>query len=417
MKLVDTWVKRGTTLDDLKETIKMVNEKTHFETIDVSEISLTSLLDKNIVKMLRLKEDEDYLFTSSNPGPLEILMSLSQYGRLSADSEKRIKLSNPSVEEKTSELYKEFAASAKSMMTLNGVQYYLSNSFFNAESGSALMAPSVYRDAALVHNFSVGGTAKICYKEVDGVRKAFALLSSRYTPISQEFIFNILPFFEKEMGKIDVKHWEVNHFHTELRIEFPDYAEEISAMYSKAGKYIPGLIISTSDTGDCALRVKGFLRKDNSLFVFREVSRKHLGKFEIEKMTEKIQKSIFEKFTLIPQKMIELMEKDISPADLSTKESQMENVQKVKEYFNILLKETDIVSALGKKGKAQVKDMLFRNINPTTSYNLYDIVDLFMTVPESIVNMSKYSLTKLRQLVALAPFVDFDKKKDIEFSM
>lgn len=422
--LNDDWYVSGSDLETLKNIIEENNKYTKFIETNSKNISLISLLSKEIKEKLKLNMERDYVFKSNpDPHPFEILLVLSAYKTISAQSRKDISIYTPTKEMLNSPLYNEFKTN-KTMLSLDNENYFLSSGFFkNLErygiSGEFFTMPSFERDLSLTAAFANNKKATVCIKEFDGNKKAFALLSGKYTNINQSILFRIIDVFEKKMGKINVKSWEMSHFITNVYVEFPQYADDMNEVYKFKTKYIPGILISTSDTGDCALKIKGTLRKEHSKakIYFKEVSRKHIGDINIDKLIDEIEKGIFEKYTLIPDKMIELMSTDISPDDLSTEKARFENAETVKSYFDFLVKETQLVKSVGKKAKDTIKEALHNTIDDAYNYTLYDIVDTFMILPEATVGMSKYAIEKLRNCVAKAPFVDFSKCKKLKVEL
>lgn len=422
--LNDNWYVSGTDLETLKNVIEENDKYTKFIETNSKDISLISLLSKEIKEKLKLNTEKDYVFKSNpNPHPFEILLVLSAYKTISAQSRKDISIYTPTKEMLSSSLFSEFKV-VKTMMSLNGENYFLSSGFFkNLErygvSGEFYTTPSFERDLSLTATFANEKPAIVCVKEFDGNKKAFALLSGKYTNINQNVLFRIIDMFEKKMGTIDVKSWEMNHFITNVYVEFPQYADDMNEVYKFKTKYIPGILISTSDTGDCALKIRGTLRKEDTTakVYFKEISRKHIGNIDINKLMNEIEKGIFEKYTLIPDKMIELMSIDISPDDLSTENARFENTEIIKLYIDFLVKESQLVKAVGKKAKDTIKKALYDIIDDRHNYTLYDIVDEFMILPEVTIGLNGYALDKLRNCVAKAPFIDFNRCKKIKIEL
>lgn len=250
----------------------------------------------------------------------------------------------------------------------------------------------------------------VCRTE-ESTTKVFAIRSGKYAPIENSNIFRVLDCFDKTaVGKAEVVKWEINNSITRLYVKFPEKAREIASMYKTMNDFIPGLIIETSDIGDCAFRIIGCWYLKNSVFYSNDVSRRHSGDVDIAKILEDVKKSIFEQYTEVPEKMVSLLNTDLEDFSL-TKAQQKKRYEKFCKDISAYI---DLSGAVGKKVEMSMREQIVDEFVPDQPYTAYDVVLEFLQLPERIEGqIPQSSMRKLQKAVTKAVFFDFCQDDDI----
>lgn len=244
----------------------------------------------------------------------------------------------------------------------------------------------------------------VCRTE-ETTTKVFAIRSGKYAPIDSQNIFNVLDCFDKTtVGEAEVVKWEINNSITRLYVKFPEKAREIASMYKTMNDFVPGLIIETSDIGDCAFRIIGCWYLKNSVFYSNDVSRRHSGDVDIAKILEDVKKSIFEQYTEVPEKMVSLLSTDLEDFSL-TKAQQKKRYEKFCKDISAYI---DLSGAVGKKVEMSMREQIVDEFIPDQPYTAYDVVLAFLQLPERIEGqVPQSSMRKLQKAVTKAVFFDF----------
>jgi HKD family nuclease len=283
-------------------------------------------------------------------------------------------------------------------------------------SGEFLLTPKLARDLMVADRFKMdlGVTAIVRSTSDNKAKKIFTILSDKYTHINQLVLFDIIKQIEDagEMGECKCFRWEISNFFTKLYVEFPKKAEELSGLYGLSREMIPGIMITTSDTGDASFAVRGTWRAEgsNSLIVNSEVKRKHIGDIDIVKIIDDISKDIFAEYAKLPEALCELMAKDVTdPAwDLKTSAGIKANQTEIENTFKTVFKRIGVVKAIGKKTEKILRQAMMDEIDPSIRYTAYDICMLIMSLPERVVFMDKNKdIALLQKACGQAPFADY----------
>lgn len=222
-----------------------------------------------------------------------------------------------------------------------------------------------------------------------GYKKIEAVLSERYAIIPQILINDIMDEFS--MGyDLNMIYGEINDRISSCYLTFMDKTEEIKSMYD-IKEAEPGIYLATSDTGDCSVTAKAFFRFRKSIVIVGEVVRKHEGKVTKEEMVDSIINVLFPKFTIIPEKLLQLMSIDIDDPEAA--------IRKVLKYANL-------VKMIGKKNEVAVTKQLIDELNPALNYTAYDIARMILEIPERIINISIDAKSKLEN--GIIKSLDYD---------
>lgn len=257
-----------------------------------------------------------------------------------------------------------------------------------------------HRDAGYIAYMSnVPSSCKVLYREVDGAKKVFAVFASRYRVIPQYLLIKqLIKAFEVEMGEAVLKKYIVNHFDTEIFIEFPEKARDFQKVYSLPDQVTPGIRIHVSDTGDSSFIINGILRLKNAVVYIPDAryARAHTTNAEISDIAKEVEKIIFSEYTKIPERMVQLLQIDIpAPKAYSL-------IPKISKYC-------DIKGVIGKKLEEEWVDTIQNYFNMNASYTAYDVVMFFLHAATEIEEKkaSRDMISKIRTSFIKSAFFDF----------
>lgn len=387
--LRDGWSTNGTSIDEFREELKNLDRKTFFIEVNSSELTWFT------------KQDS---FPGADPDKIYFTTWKEDEGR------SRYMAASPDVLMRDCEdALKSELERGKNIIVLDGKAYFLSPTLIESVKarlnikGEPFSIQSPKRDEFISERFVKTPFNGIMAFRTDGkVNKAFAIHSDKYAQCSQEVLADIAETMEVDLGDMEVKGWNISNFFSEIRIEFPKKAEDISTLYGLPNVFTPGLLLCTSDTGDSSVTAVGTWSIDGKYShiaggVFR---RKHRGEIDVDRFVEKVQKEIFVEYTKVPETLAKLLTIDIPTAD-------------VKEVVEEVIKEIDFKSKqlLGKKRARTIEEDLVNEINPAISYTAYDIAVMMMTVPQRIIGegLNKTEFDNLSKAVLKGVFFDYEK--------
>jgi NTP pyrophosphatase (non-canonical NTP hydrolase) len=413
--LLDTMYRTGNTLEELKELVDAMNSVTTMrEKICTHDITLLSLYERTKMK------DHD-IMSSAIFDPMELPSYIK--GNLTTKRSKVKKLSPELVDEWEQN---RLAILYTNPDTYDEPEFFVTSGSFLQTSdrfgltGHAISTPSICRDAYLAEIFARRNVPNtMVVREIEGVKKAFTLLSDKYCHIDQNVLFEIIEYLEKDasVGKVKCHHWEVDNFITKLYVEFPEKAEEFQKLYKLPVNLVPGLLITTSDTGNSSFKFAGTWRLGNSISIASEYKRKHIGDVRGEDIKDEVAKKVFPEYAAIPDALCNLMTIEIEPElELTTTEEKEQNKATVDELIDELFHDLGMVKLLGKKLEKALKEKFKREFIGDIHYTAYDIAIQFMSLPERAVVIQNSGevknlrdLTSLQQAVLKVPFVNFEK--------
>lgn len=417
--LMDTFVMVGNDLNELRETIETMNKHTDFVKMKSGDIHLLSLIGEGIQSIKKeggTPEDKEviqslYLVPGALP-TAHLDLPLNDVIKAYLKPDTAMGLLDEWVDKtKLAIIYND---GKKSFYFTSGSALQTMDRF--GISGDCLLTPCIERDLLIAKRFEkdLGVTAIVRRSEDGRFKKIFSILSEKYAHIDQTVLFDIIKQIEDagEMGECKCFRWEVSNFFTKLYVEFPKKAEELSGLYGLKREMIPGIMITTSDTGDASFAVKGTWRAtgSNSLVVNSEVKRKHVGDVDITKIIDDMSKEIFAEYAKLPEAMCNLMMHDVTdPAwDLKTSAGIKANQAEIENTLKTVFKRLGIVKAIGKKTEKVLRQAMMDEIDPSLRYTAYDMCMLIMSLPERVVFMDKNKdISMLQKACGQAPFVDY----------
>ena len=406
MRTLETnWVVTGTSLEEFKKVLQEKEKSTVFNTCKSDELSLASVYEvtDEDFKVVRLYGNSSQAYSPFKEAPISIV--------------KKDDLRNAGA---TEELIREieeqkiFYFDANQNIVLVGdnldyVQFGLSGEFF--------AKPSLERDLAIAKAFQKKKPVTLICRKKNGVKKIFALRSGSYTPIPNDNIFEVLDAVNENnaLGEAKVVRWEINNRITRIWVKFPEVSKEINDIYCELDELVPGLMIETSDTGDCAFRVQECWYFGSADIHHTSISRKHSGDVDMTALLQKCESKIFSKFTKLPERLLDLLCLDLGVKAYDEK-SQKENKIRYEEYFTEISKHIGLVKAVGKKMEVAIREQLLNEYDGKRSFSAYDLVMSFMYLPDRIWSSDekkqKYAVEQLKDVVFQAAFYDFQPLDD-----
>lgn len=401
--LMDNWCTSGNGITDFAEAIHNLAE--HTKVISV----LTDTKDLDGVYSITDYKDGIISTTKS-------VLNGSNYNLKGISNNKEIDVET---------FMKEMLYTSKLMFRFFNASYFVSEkSYFTLSQklgmDDCINFPSLERDIFISHIMQKKkDTWKICVREMgEGkgkVMKIFAAFSDKYVYIPQTVILDILKRLSDNdvLGRGKCKDWFINHDLTEVVLQFDEKADEIRKSYSKELDIIPALRIVTSDIGKSSFIVQAIWKKSTSgaYVVQDEISLRHTTKnIFSNKIIETVEEKLFPVFSKLPERLLDLMEMDVT----NPLYSERRNKEAVIKFVNEIFKKTGMTKIVGKQNEMKIKELLLSEIDFEDAYTAYDIVVSFMDLPARIEGLAKSLKKPLEKICGKAPFVKFDMESKKE---
>lgn len=434
--LLDTFEVSGNSMDELKEVTDVLTKNTQFMKWHSADIELLSFNDKRKIERDKLDEKGKPVLDKNGNIKKEVIPCVTSFvftpGNLPSDSPSipmdSVLKSYRESSVRTPELLKEWTEIVKLAIVFNdnnavnkSKRFYLTSS--NAlqtmdrfgMAGEFLTKPCRQRDEMIAKQFEQDLGVTVIARSCNGTKKIFSILSDKYTHIDQSILFDIVKEIETngDMGEAKCYQWTVSNFFTKLYIEFPKKAKELSMLYGLKKEMIPGILMTTSDTGDSSFKVRGTWRVEgsNSLVVNTEVKRKHIGDINVEAVIEDISNQIFAEYAKLPEALCNLMAHDVTDAswDLTTTAGLKANQAELENVIKTAFKRLGIVKAIGKKTEKKLREALLDEMDVSIHYTAYDIAMSILGLPERVIYMDKEKdISQLQKACSGAPFIKYD---------
>ena len=225
-------------------------------------------------------------------------------------------------------------------------------------------------------------------------KKLMACFSKQYHYVPQSLLCDIIAQFKESLGKPVCSKWEITQFHTNIYVEFPEVADDLSKTYKLNDVFMPGVLLCTSDTGDSSIKAIGTMRFRKSVMLTEEFTRKHSGDIDLPKLLTSIDKTVFQNYTKLPERLCELMTIDIhDPAECT------ENI----------LEQIGLEDCVGKRIARKLVEEMGYEFNPGIKYTGYDIAANIMELPGRYIDGTDSTIRKLAGLVPKAVFANYEK--------
>ncbi|WP_027438679.1 hypothetical protein [Lachnospira multipara] len=250
--------------------------------------------------------------------------------------------------------------------------------------------------------------SNIVYREVDGVKKIFAVMSHYYQHIPQTLLCEIIEkiISQNKMGRMEVREWNMSHDFTNVYLEFPDLTVDFPNSKMNSKELVPGILLATSDIGVSSIIVKTTYRKGRSILIDKEINFVHKTKNDAATILERIDDEIFAEIRKLPETLISLIGKhilDYTKMDLTTEKDKFINREKITAIIDKLYS-SDFKKVLKKTNYDTLKECIDNEIHSDLEYTAFDIADIFMSMPERISGVNRYVLADLQTLCGKIPY-------------
>ena len=315
--------------------------------------------------------------------------------------------------------------------------------------GRAIQEPSLERDIFIARRMQSSKNIQFIIKAANGLGKVFMAASEGYKLLPMTAIERIYHIFgtENGIGRMKCEGWEIDHSISRIRFSFLDYekTQDMACLYGLSDEETPapGIEIISSDIGDYAFTVRGLWKLRRGYLYTDEVSRKHSGGIDEEKIVDEVKHTIFERYTLLPDRFMELLETDITPQSVQEAAAALKEAQQAvmdagaagdeetpecivlaraekaadrqfKDHKKLL---TELVRRVMKEVTTSSlqykKDWIERvtdGMDPAVSYTAYEIMSLILDT--QIMTKSDDTAEKMRKSMTKLPYLDYAKYRD-----
>lgn len=408
--LLNDWIVRGDTYEGFKDALVKLSDCTEFVKVDPCEVSVLSLKS--------LDEEKAHFWELA---PIK-----------TGEPQKDVKVRSLALDKVLER------GDHKALLdeTLNGVKVlFLSEGrvFFPADrvlskglvqfgaGGSAMDEPSYERDLYISSLFKNAKKRTFVVREISGVKKLVAILSARYKALPQSALCEIIDALDakKDFGKMKVYAWSIDNWTSNIYIEYPEKADEISEYYRMKDRFVPGLWLQTSDTGDASIKIYPTWRRGTSIsFVEKSAVKKvHSGKVNLPDMIADVKRNAFAEYTRLPEAMCDLAMQTLTEAawDLTSEKDQHKNRDMMCAVLKNAFKSLNITKAIGLGNRKALYEQMCAEFTGDIPYTAYDVASSLMSLPERLEGVHPLILQNLQSAVANAPYIKyFAKEKDVE---
>lgn len=409
-KLLDTWSESGDSIEEFDKAVKELSAATRTNLVRSCDLCLLSKSETSTPSTLH--------FYMLNPQSLWDV-DKSGYPSLKRAQTKRSVFESKNVES----LLDEYENKTHLMIQMDGNVNFTSTNLpptlgLRASlGGDAMLNPSLERDLLVAKQLNNTDEVTAIVRHRGNAKKIYALLSGKYPYVPQTFMLDILNRIIADgiLGTAECHHWHLDNQIGEIFIEFPDKANELTTIYGLDDELIPGLYIAKSDTGECSITVRATWRIGNSIIVLDEFRRKHSGKIDVDDILENIDKTVFSKYTKLPEVLCDLMGINITdPAwkGLSATKFEAMNKKAVEAIIKSVFKQIGLVEATTKKIEKGLFEALSEELDYSQSFTAYDIAIMIMQLPErKILGLSDAYKTPLAKACGKAAFCKYEIKE------
>lgn len=291
-------------------------------------------------------------------------------------------------------------------------------------TGKSIREHSLERDLFIAQKFNTEVASTLIVKQYQQVGKVFAMMSEDYVHIplySLCIIYKDLAG-ESKLGPMTCEGWNVTHERAKISFAFKEYAQDISAIYNLEREMIPCVEIMTSDIGESSFVVRGCWKTSDGAIVYDHTfSRQHRGKIDLDVMCREVQKQIFDRYTELPERLLELAAIDITPPGLNLQGARDSgrNHKIICNAFHSVFKQLGIVSVIGKKKLMLLERCIdFSIVRGDMHYTAYGLVMDVYALSQTLQpyfeseGVSTELLQRFCEEISKAAYVDFNEKRE-----
>lgn len=405
MTLEDTWSVSGSSLDGFKETVKeMALHTKHIRTTGDMLTILSDAAESGYAK----DPEMTYLWELNN----ETLALFRRTGKLNPVKVKNTASITDSVTR--SGMLIKFDLFGKTI-PLGVSQMAITTMCTRAKvGGDKISQPSLGRDIDIAELLTSGDTEMTLVIRDDGENsKLFACMSAKYSPIPMTLLSDIADQLTSDaaLGNAICTGWYVDHSITDCYIEFPEAGKDLAASYGLSVDVIPGVMLSSSDTGDSSVSIRGTYRVKGcrSFVTTEEVRVRHIGSATPAEVVKMVKEEIFKRLRSLPEALAEKIGLRITPASLDLKDpaGRKENFKCVKKAIKLGSKKLGVVKAIGKKREKELLECLYATIDESSVFTQYDIAMLYLTLGDKVAGLGRAATLKLSKALADAAFISY----------
>lgn len=388
-ELLDTWSESGTDFESFSNLITDISNSTMAQPVDLSGATLYHVVDA----------DAEFLKFHVFDNRYSCLNRVPSRTRLSLDKARSNGVTDELIEE---------IKDGKLMIRLCSGKAHPTSKHLSRDlaaramlSGESVYDPTEERDAYFMSRYCAVSAQSnaILRKSDDGACKVIALPSKTYCHVRQDILLEIVAYLRKELGEMECAAWHVDNFISQVWLRFPKQAADIAAVYQLPDSefLVPGVLLETSDTGDCSIRASAFWEfKHRSRGRIGFYERDHRGTITINDIISGVKSKLLPKYTELPKRLVELLTVDIQePAAAVAMCMKMANG-----------KIRDRLSNRVMKGLAEQLQM---EVDGAQNMTGYDIAMLFLDLPARVTNTDGSIKETVEKLAGAVPFLDFDR--------
>jgi len=391
-ELLDSWHVSGSNYSEFAARVIDITESTQVVDANTSDIAIFSVRDfSGPVESL----DKLPLAVMCAPQVLQHLPAPRTYLSLKKCRENNVP---EAILAETAEQTKLLLQLAGGMQTLSDGPKKRHNIFFTSAgisrdlaararlAGEAVYEPTEERNAYIMSRYALHPlNIKAIVRTANNTSgktnyKVFALPTANYCPIPQGVVLDILDALQGTLGAMHCEQWYMDHSITQLWASFPDKAKDIAEVYLLPDVIEPGILIETSDTGDCALRISAAWRSKTSRAIIGTYQHEHRGKFDAMAAVEQAKDSILTAYTKLPERLCELLTIDV--VDPQAAIDRILHTVTVDEAVSSSRKRR-LENVLGAKRLTSLIDQVIEEL-PGGPMTAYDITMLMMALPSRI---------------------------------
>lgn len=415
--LNDTWEINGTDIEEFKRELKKFEKLTKVEEATMDDIYFLSISDMGTeYAAIPLHADSIWKKTKCALALKRFEIKEDVYVEKGYDKEAVSEAFNNGLFLSVSE--KKLGPAKIKKMVIDGSYNPVSEKAIStisnriSHSGFGFFSERLIRDLSIAKKFCKPIPISLVSR-IDpdtGLKKIFAVMSKKYTTIPQSIIIDILNKImseaDDELGEAKCVSWNISHSVTRICIEFPNAGEELSEFYELEDVMVPGIMLETSDIGDCSLRIKGYFRMSDSdtiAYMENEYKQIHLGEINIEEILSAAKNEIFPKYTVYPERLAQMMTHDL----VSESMNPLLRKKIISTLYRKISKKIGLVKAIGKNMEKALITQLVDAINPEIIYTAYDVAMTFLTLGKCVETDNKSVIEAISKTAPAVMQYDF----------
>lgn len=271
-------------------------------------------------------------------------------------------------------------------------------------SATAIGDRSFAADCLIAEKLNQAKSVKLVIKSYRRIGKVFAAMSPKYAELPLHDLCTIYKdlFVENpditkitddscihlDQENVTCDGWDITHERARISFSFNGYAKDINETYQMKDELIPCLELVTSDIGENSFEATGYWKTPRGSKIYgtsfkrehRETTRRKndvTGDSFCDVVTKGVKENIFDQYTVLPERLLELLQIDITPsdADLTKARGRGRNAKAITAAFKHVFRELKLSAILSAKRTKRVFDEYLDRgqIDDSMRYTAYDI--------------------------------------------